>query len=184
MSAGRRREAGKRAFLSEAAHMARDGSWWDLGPSSQGASSAACGGFEDRGERGSVSCLPLLAHQAPPSMGFSMREHWSGQPSPSPGRLPRRPKPGLLRCRRSLYRLSPCTEKRESITDQSRRAVKPGAFASILPARSSACSQQGEGLLGFRSSLIPPKRCLKRLTPLVDYFCWRLGREEIYFTLF
>ena len=135
--------------------MARDGFWWDLGPSSQGASSAACGGFEDGGERESVSCLPLLAHQAPPSMGFSMQEPWGGQPFPSPGRLPRRPKPGLLCRRRSLCRLSPCTEKRESMTDQSRRAVKPGAFASILPARSSACSQQGEGLLGFRSSLIP-----------------------------
>ena len=29
------------------------------------------------------------AHQAPPSMGFSRREHWSGVPSPSPLVLPR-----------------------------------------------------------------------------------------------
>ena len=28
------------------------------------------------------------AHQAPPSMGFSRQEHWSGLPLPSPGDLP------------------------------------------------------------------------------------------------
>ena len=28
------------------------------------------------------------AYQAPPSMGFSMQEHWSGLPFPSPGDLP------------------------------------------------------------------------------------------------
>ena len=38
----------------------------------------------------SLSCVWLLAtpwtaaHQAPPSMGFSRREYWSGVPSPSP----------------------------------------------------------------------------------------------------
>ena len=29
-----------------------------------------------------------VAHQAPPSMGFSKREYWSGLPFPSPGDLP------------------------------------------------------------------------------------------------
>ena len=29
-----------------------------------------------------------VAHQAPPSMGFSRQEHWSGLPFPSPGDLP------------------------------------------------------------------------------------------------
>ena len=29
-----------------------------------------------------------LAHQAPPSMGFSRKEYWSGLPFPSPGDLP------------------------------------------------------------------------------------------------
>ena len=28
------------------------------------------------------------AYQAPPSMGFSRQEYWSGLPSPSPGDLP------------------------------------------------------------------------------------------------
>ena len=27
-------------------------------------------------------------HQAPPSMGFSRQEYWSGLPFPSPGNLP------------------------------------------------------------------------------------------------
>ena len=29
-----------------------------------------------------------IAYQAPPSMGFSRQEHWSGLPFPSPGDLP------------------------------------------------------------------------------------------------
>ena len=29
-----------------------------------------------------------VAHQAPPSIGFSRQEHWSGLPFPSPGNLP------------------------------------------------------------------------------------------------
>ena len=34
-------------------------------------------------------CDPVdIAHQAPPSMGFSRKEYWSGLPFPSPGDLP------------------------------------------------------------------------------------------------
>ena len=42
----------------------------------------------------SFSCVRLfaipwtVAHQAPPSMGFSRQEYWSGLPLPSPGDLP------------------------------------------------------------------------------------------------
>ena len=42
----------------------------------------------------SLSCVRLLAtpwtvaYQAPPSMGFSRQEYWSGLPFPSPGDLP------------------------------------------------------------------------------------------------
>ena len=32
--------------------------------------------------------LWTVAHQAPPSMGFSRQEYWSGLPVPSPGDLP------------------------------------------------------------------------------------------------
>ena len=33
--------------------------------------------------------LWTVAHQAPPSMGFSRQEYWSGLPFPSPGDLPK-----------------------------------------------------------------------------------------------
>ena len=34
-------------------------------------------------------CDPwTVAHRAPPSMGFSRQEYWSGSPFPSPGDLP------------------------------------------------------------------------------------------------
>ena len=41
-----------------------------------------------------VSCVQLfatpwtVAYEAPPSMGFSRQEYWSGVPLPSPGDLP------------------------------------------------------------------------------------------------
>ena len=41
-----------------------------------------------------LNCVQLfatpwtVAHQAPPSMGFSRQEYWSGLPFPSPGDLP------------------------------------------------------------------------------------------------
>ena len=34
--------------------------------------------------------LWTVAHQAPPSMGFSRQEYWSGLPFPPPGDLPDR----------------------------------------------------------------------------------------------
>ena len=46
-------------------------------------------------------------HQAPPSMGFSRQEYWSGLPFPSPGYFPTQgSNPGLLHCRQTLYHLS------------------------------------------------------------------------------
>ena len=35
-----------------------------------------------------LAILWTVAHQAPPSMGFSKREYWSGLTFPSPGDLP------------------------------------------------------------------------------------------------
>ena len=35
-----------------------------------------------------VKSLSPVAQQAPPSMGFSRQEYWSGLPFPSPGDLP------------------------------------------------------------------------------------------------
>ena len=49
---------------------------------------------EGEGKVKSLSCVRLfatpwtVAHQAPPSMGFSRREYLSGLPFPSPGDLP------------------------------------------------------------------------------------------------
>ena len=48
-----------------------------------------------------------VAYQAPPSMGFSRQECWSGLPFPSPGDLSTQElNPGLLHCRQTLYCLS------------------------------------------------------------------------------
>ena len=51
--------------------------------------------LEKKGKETEVaqSCLTLcdlwtVAHQPPPSMGFSRQEYWSGVPFPSPGDLP------------------------------------------------------------------------------------------------
>ena len=51
--------------------------------------------LEKKGKETEVaqSCLTLcdlwtVAHQPPPSMGFSRQEYWSGLPFPSPGDLP------------------------------------------------------------------------------------------------
>ena len=57
----------------------------------------------------SLSRVPLfatpwtVAYHAPPSMGFSRLEYWSGLPFPSPEDLPNL---GLLHCRQTLYHLS------------------------------------------------------------------------------
>ena len=46
-------------------------------------------------------------HQAPPSMGFSRPEYWSGLPFPSPGNfLTQGLNPGLPHCRQTLYCLN------------------------------------------------------------------------------
>ena len=48
-----------------------------------------------------------IAYQAPPSMGFSRQECWSGLPFPSAGDLlTQESNPGLPHCRQTLYHLS------------------------------------------------------------------------------
>ena len=50
--------------------------------------------LSEKSEVKSLSCVRLfatpwtVAYQAPPSMGFSRQEYWSGVPLPSPGDLP------------------------------------------------------------------------------------------------
>ena len=49
-----------------------------------------------------------VAYQAPPSMGFSRQEYWSGLPFPSPGIFPTQgSNPGLPRCRQTLLPSEP-----------------------------------------------------------------------------
>ena len=59
-------------------------------------------------QRVRLSATPwIVAHQAPLSMGFSRHKHWSGLPFPSQMIYPTQgSNPGLLHCRRILYRLS------------------------------------------------------------------------------
>ena len=44
---------------------------------------------------GLFATLWTVAHQVPPSMGFSRQEYWSGLPFPSPGNLPELRSPAL-----------------------------------------------------------------------------------------
>ena len=61
----------------------------------------------------SLSCVHLfatpwtVAHQAPPSIGFSRQEYWSGLPFSSLGIfLTQESNPSLLQCSQILYQLS------------------------------------------------------------------------------
>ena len=61
-----------------------------------------------KGSRSVVSTPWTIAYQAPPSMGFSRQEYWSGLPFPSPGKkiFPTQGSNlGLPHCRQTLYRL-------------------------------------------------------------------------------
>ena len=55
-----------------------------------------------------ISATPrTVAHQAPPPMGFSRQEYWSGLPFPSLGDLPDSgSEPETPHCRQTLYHLS------------------------------------------------------------------------------
>ena len=61
---------------------------------SYGSSTPSCKQLKVKVKVKSLSCVQLfvtlwtVAHQAPPPMGFSRQEYWSGLPFPSPGDLP------------------------------------------------------------------------------------------------
>ena len=56
-----------------------------------------------------LSATPwTVAHQAPPSMGFSRREYWSGLPFPFPGDLPN---PGIEPRSPAFLRADPLTSE-------------------------------------------------------------------------
>ena len=75
---------------------------------------ALAGGFFTTSEVKSLNCVQLfgtlwtVAHQAPPSMGFSRQEYWSGLPILLQGIFPtQESNPCLPHRRQTLYSLSP-----------------------------------------------------------------------------
>ena len=68
-----------------------------------------------------------VAHQAPPSMGFSRQEYWSGLPFPSPGDLP---DPGI--------------EPRSP-------ALQADALTSEPPGKPQYCSEEFKKLSGVKT---------------------------------
>ena len=68
---------------------------------------------------------PVGAYRAPPSVGFSRQEYWSGLPFPSPEDLPDPGiEPGLQRCRQTLYRLSHQGSLKKSYDKSTQRIKK------------------------------------------------------------
>ena len=57
-----------------------------------------------------------VAYQAPPSMGVSRQEYWSGLPFPSPGDLPKGSNLGLLSCRQTFLPPEPAGKSLVVIT--------------------------------------------------------------------
>ena len=63
-----------------------------------------------------------VAYQAPPSMGFSREEYWSGLPFPSPGDLPNPGiEPGSPAFQADALTSEPPENHREKINDYQRR---------------------------------------------------------------
>ena len=79
------------------------------------------------------SCLTLCnlmvgTHQAPPSMGLSRQEYWSGLPFPSPGDLPN---PGIESGSPTLWADSLPSESLEKTVIKPQEMV--GLLISLLP---------------------------------------------------
>ena len=92
-----------------------------------------------------------VAHQAPPSMGFSRQEHWSGLPFPSPGDLPNprvEPRSPALQAISLLYELSGklWASSRSSFLHSgqqrriNRRVFKTVGFPGGSDGKASACN--------------------------------------------
>ena len=99
-----------------------------------------------------------VAHQAPPSKGFSRQEHWSGLPFPSPGDLP---DPGIKPRSPALQADSLPSETREAkaLPDFMGEANWP--FRHDLPSRpwpqAPELPSQPLSLLGHLSAVsVPP----------------------------
>ena len=95
----------------------------------------------------------IVAYQAPPSLGFSRQEYWSGLPFPSPGHLP---DPGI--------------EPRSP-------ALQADALTSEPPGKPNL-----DSILKSRDITLPTKICLVKamVFPLVMYGCesWTVKKAE------
>ena len=104
-------------------------------------------------------------HQAPPSMGFSRQEYWSGLPFPSPGNLPN---PGIEPRSPALQADALTSEPPRKPHDQPRQHIKKQRhyFANKGP------SSQGYGFSsGYESWTI--KKAERRRTDAFELWCWR-----------
>ena len=87
-----------------------------------------------------------VAYQAPPSMGFSRQEYWSGVPLPSPGDLP---DPGIERGSLALQADSLLSEPpRQPINGSKGRAKNRGTGSKPFKKRA-------EGSRAFSSFILP-----------------------------
>ena len=74
-----------------------------------------------------------VAYRAPPTMGFSRQEYWSGLPFPSPGIFPTQGlNPGLLHCRRILYHLRSPLDGTKLVLPLSWNECEMGGVTEIL----------------------------------------------------
>ena len=78
-----------------------------------------------------------VAHQAPPSMGFSRQEYWSGLPFPSPGDLPDPGiKPRFPALQADTLTSEPhLVEDKESITSATRQRCSMSRAAGVLQSK-------------------------------------------------
>ena len=87
-------------------------------------------------------------HQAPPSMGFSRQEYWSGLPFPSPRNFPTQGlNPGLPHCRQTLYCLSHQGSQVQFLGRELRSCFKPQLTATSWRSKVLLESIAGDGSL-------------------------------------
>ena len=95
----------------------------------------------------------MAAHQAPPSLGFSRQEHWSGLPFPSP----------MHESEKWKWRRSVVSDSSRPHGLQPTRLLRPWDFLGKSTGVGCHCLLCG-------SSLMVPNFCLIIVFPLVSFF--------------
>ena len=115
------------------------------------------------------------AHQAPPSMGFSRQEYWSGVPLPSPLTVIRRlqiPSPVHKR-KQEAWIWAPSPEPGGKVPDRPTLARAPARGCGNAAARGCGCSSRRGNRDSSRGGA--PWRAI--LCPLPGVFCPGLGQQ-------